>query len=248
MARAGFGGYQSYTVQKKRKELFFRVLRFLIIFYLLYLFIDGVFLRPYQVETNSMGPGIKADDRVVTLPFAYEPRLPLIPWALPAVRSPQRGDVVVITPPYREPDFPPAVFLRDLVRVFTLNQVLLFEPEQEWQNRETVRRLIGLPGDTVVLRDGTAFVKVKDEEFFLTEFERTERVYYLDKPALPDNWLPDDPFSGQSAEIVLGEGEYWVLADNRAGEDSRVWGPLQRHHLKSLVWVTLWPLDRIQFH
>ncbi len=247
MARAGFGSYQSYTIQRKRREFFRKTLTILVTVYLSYLVLDGLVIKPFIVETDSMGPNIPTGSHVLTLPLAYEPRLPLIPWALPSFRSPNRGDIVLVRPPYIEEEFPLITFLKDLSRFLTFGIFVPFEESRQYPSL-TLRRLVALPGDTLSLKGGIAYIKKQGEEFPLSEFEISEKLYDVMRNTIPPGWEGSDPFSGEKEEITLGDDQYWVLADTRGGEDSMVWGPVKRSNLKSLVWLTFWPFDRLKFH
>lgn len=247
MARAGFGSYQSYTIQRKRREFLKRFLAILLTLYLSYLLLDGLFVKTYLVKTDSMGPNFVQGSHVLVLPLAYAPRLPFIPWALPSLRSPQRGDVVVVCPPYVQDEFPLITFVRDLSRFLTFGTFRPFE-DLASESSFTLRRLVALPGDTLSLKGGIAYIKRQGEEFALSEFEISEKLYDVLRNTLPKGWEGADPFSGEKEEFTLQEDEYWVLADMRGGEDSMVWGPVNRKHLNSLVWLTFWPIDQIKFH
>lgn len=84
-----------------------------------------------------------------------------------------------------------------------------------------IKRVIGLPGETVRIRDG--------------------RVVGLDE----SSYLAADVRTGGQMDVVLGAGEYFVLGDNReASSDSRSWGPLPRNDIIGRVWVRAWPLSR----
>ena len=49
-------------------------------------------------------------------------------------------------------------------------------------------------------------------------------------------------------EITLGEGEYYVLGDNRDhSNDSRAWGVVPKGNVKGKVWMVYWPAPEIQF-
>lgn len=92
-----------------------------------------------------------------------------------------------------------------------------------------IKRIIGLPGETVQIRDGYVDINgEKLEESYGREVIRADRY-------------------GQAAEpIILGEDEYFVLGDNRnESADSRETsvGVLKRENLIGRAWVRIWPLN-----
>ena len=92
-----------------------------------------------------------------------------------------------------------------------------------------IKRIIGLPGETVQIKEGYVYINDKKlEETFGREVIRADRY-------------------GQAAEpITLGEDEYFVLGDNRnESADSRETsvGILKREDLIGRAWVRIWPLD-----
>lgn len=96
-----------------------------------------------------------------------------------------------------------------------------------------IKRLVGLPGETVRIADGTVSIVNKEhpEGFILTE-------EYLDPGKL-----------GGVAYTVqtLKEDEYFVLGDNRAvSADSRIWGALPKKNIVGRVLVRLFPFQKIE--
>lgn len=91
-------------------------------------------------------------------------------------------------------------------------------------SRDFVKRVIGLPGDTVSIRQGQVFVnELKLEEPYVTR---------------PDK-------SNMSPEKV-GPNEYFVLGDNRrASNDSRDWGTVPTDNIIGRAWVSYWPLSQM---
>ena len=92
-----------------------------------------------------------------------------------------------------------------------------------------IKRIIGLPGETVQIKDGYVYInEQKLGETFGREVIRVDRY-------------------GQAAEpITLGEDEYFVLGDNRnESADSRETsvGILKREDLIGRAWIRIWPLD-----
>ena len=93
--------------------------------------------------------------------------------------------------------------------------------------RDFVKRVIGMPGETVELRSGVTYINgVK-----------------LEEPYLPPNNAIN------SAELVtLEDDEYYVMGDNRSSShDSRDWGPLTLDRIVGKVWFVYWPLSELPF-
>lgn len=107
-------------------------------------------------------------------------------------------------------------------------EVIVFEfPDSNPNNprKDFVKRVVGLPEETMRMFDGKVFVN--------------EEV--LDEP-----YLSQKDHSNAS-EITLGEGEYYVLGDNRAhSNDSRSWGAVPEANIRGKVWMVYWPAPGIQ--
>jgi len=82
-----------------------------------------------------------------------------------------------------------------------------------------IKRILGLPGETIVLRDG---------ELLITNSSTSTEGYVLPQPFVDDNRQKTDEF----IKKVLEDDEYFVMGDNRsASSDSRTWGPLQEDYI-----------------
>lgn len=92
-----------------------------------------------------------------------------------------------------------------------------------------IKRVIGLPGETVKIENGKVYIKKQGSN----EFKLLQEPY-------------TDIFTEGRAEITLKEGEYFVMGDNRfASYDSRSWGVLKRNKIIGRVLIRLWPISKI---
>lgn len=103
--------------------------------------------------------------------------------------------------------------------------VVSFKPNGSTTGRSNIKRVIGLPGETIQIKDGMIYI---DGEVYL------EKKSY---PAITNPGMVAD-------EIVLGDKEYFVLGDNRNNsEDSRFAdiGLVKSDHIEGKVWFVLSP-------
>jgi signal peptidase I len=101
-----------------------------------------------------------------------------------------------------------------------------------------IKRIIGMPGDTVSLRDGAVYINGQR----LSE-PYVRRVNGQPEPSDPfDNGLPwslQQPFT-------IPVGSYFMMGDNRtASGDSREFGPVARGQLVGKAFARYWPPGRI---
>lgn len=92
--------------------------------------------------------------------------------------------------------------------------------------KDYIKRLIGLPGEQVELRNGKL---------------------YINGELTPEPWLSGRPWAG-SGQWQLGENEYFVMGDNRNNSsDSRAWGTINSQHIIGKAIFRYWPLQFIGF-
>ncbi len=109
-------------------------------------------------------------------------------------------------------------------------EIIVF-PYKYQENTFYIKRIIGLPGETVQIKDGEVYIdgELLGEEYGLEKIEEgKERIAF-------------EP-------VYLGKDEYFVMGDNRNhSSDSRdpSVGVLTRDDLIGRAWVRIWPLDSI---
>ncbi|OGG58033.1 signal peptidase I [Candidatus Kaiserbacteria bacterium RIFCSPHIGHO2_01_FULL_55_17] len=109
--------------------------------------------------------------------------------------------------------------------------VIVFDLPQEG-GRSLIKRVIGLSGETVVLKGQS--VKILNDA-------------HPDGLTLEEPYLDPENLGGTNdMRVTLGADEYFVLGDNRrVSADSRVWGTLPRENIVGRAFVRLYPLDKI---
>ncbi len=192
-----------------------------------------------------MAPTIESGDRLMASPLLYGPRIRAFGWILPGFTEPHRGDLVTIRPGFMEEASAIRRLANPVVRFATVERVRL-DDGADWHSAVHVKRIIGLPGDTVRMERFVVFVRPSGEDGFLSEFELARRPYETSTEGLPDGWRGEDPFGDAMEEVVLGPDEYFVVGDDRAlSIDSRHWGPIGERAIHGRVIFRYWPLRRI---
>ena len=109
--------------------------------------------------------------------------------------------------------------------------IIYFRPSGIESGRTYIKRIIGLPGETVLIKDG---------------------YVYIDGTKLEDDIEADAMLSAgiAAAPVVLGEDEYFVLGDNRNNsEDSRfaAVGIVKKENIIGRPWVIVRPISQMSF-
>lgn len=109
-------------------------------------------------------------------------------------------------------------------------EVIVFHPPVAI-SQNYIKRIIGLPGETVLVKDGEVFVNGTK----------------VNEPYLGSQNHHTQPMSTQSP-ITLGEDEYYVMGDNRShSSDSREFGALKKDNIEGRTWFIAFPLSDFEF-
>jgi signal peptidase I len=119
---------------------------------------------------------------------------------------------------------------------YSRGDIVVFDPPETWSPGSRVpfiKRVIGVPGDRVELRDGNVFVNdVKLEEPYVFE----------DRAVSPGT----EPSPGGPTEWLVPAGDLFVMGDHRdESADSRSFGPIAMSHVIGRAWLRYWPFDTI---
>ncbi len=100
------------------------------------------------------------------------------------------------------------------------------------EGQENVKRVVGLPGETLEIRDGNLLVN--------------NAVIQLPAPLRIRTLVSKGAFG--RGPVQLGKDEYFLLGDGGyLSRDSRVWGPIRSEFLRGKVIAVVWPWPRLGF-
>jgi signal peptidase I len=160
-------------------------------------------VQPFWIPSESMLPTIQVNDRVMVNKLAYK-------WG-----EPQRGDVVVFRDPREEE-------IEETIPEAVIRSVLEAVGIRTRGHEDLIKRVIGLPGETVEVKDNRVVINGTP----------------LDEPYLVDVFMPDEP------PITISADQVFVMGDNRnASFDSRRFGPIPLDDLVGEAFVTIWPIS-----
>lgn len=169
------------------------------------LLVKAYVVNPYRIPSASMEPTLHCARPESGCEARFSDRV-LANRFIYRLRDPRRGEIVVF-------DVPRAAELRC------------------GQGGTFVKRIVGLPGETIEVRvqNGQGFVYV-DGERLREPYIRADRR----EPA------------SRVEPTKIGPGQYYMMGDNRGSScDSRFWGTVPRGNIIGKVFATYWPPNRI---
>ena len=108
------------------------------------------------------------------------------------------------------------------------------------------KRIVGVPGDTILLKDYLAYIRAAGSDVFAEEGQLVEVNYEVVTGPRPE-FEQKVPFGGDMDELTLGAGEYFVLGDNRRdSSDSRSWGPVDLGRIVGRAFLRYAPIRELE--
>ena len=157
---------------------------------LVFLLINGTIGQARVIPSGSMENTLLIGDHLIMSRIGYDAGIPFTNLHVPLWRDPKRQQVVIFKPPFA-PDTP-----------------------------DYVKRVIGLPGETVDVHDGGVYING----------QRLAENYTRGRSERPDSALLMGNFKG--VPFTIPRDCYFVMGDNRENSlDSRFWGCVPRNDI-----------------
>lgn len=182
----------------KKKSRPFEVVETIVVALLLAIVIRTTVAEARYIPSTSMEPTLLVGDRLIVEKLSYY------------VSKPQRGDVLVFYPPHAGES------------IGTGQRIL------RWLgftgDAAYIKRVIGLPGETIEIRDGKVLINGE---------------------ALEESYIKEPPYY-TSPPLKVPPNALYMMGDNRNNsQDSLKWGPLPVDHIIGKAVIRFWPLPRI---
>ena len=163
-------------------------------------------IQPFWIPSESMLETIQVDDRVMVNKLAYK------------FGDPERGDIVV----FRDPAEPQ---VDESIPEAVIRSVLEAIGVRTRGHEDLIKRVIGLPGETITIRDDQV---------------------YVDGVAIDEPYLADDVAMPDEGPFMIGTDEVFVMGDNREFSfDSRRFGNIDYDALVGRAFVIIWPISNV---
>lgn len=228
----------------RKREFKKKILFVAFIFTIILLCLQLVFrfiVCPVFVLSSGMEPAVSKNAAVFVQPL-FQSKIEML-----NVTSAKRGEIVRV----RLFEAPKLNFLKKtlslIVRMISFQKLQLFEKSLPVYPAQEIFRLIGLPKDTLYIKDSVAYIKPYGQTHFLTEFELSDTDYSIDAEGVPAVWDSTMGIQSSTDTIVLRENEYFVLSDNRiSSADSRLFGVLTQDRISGKALLQYYPFNKIK--
>lgn len=192
---------ESSKTKKASKNKLVETLETVVVALVLAIFIRATVAEARYIPSESMVPTLAVKDRLVVEKISNYTGIP------------KRGEIIVFYPPFKDNDMSEN-FVPKTLRWLGFTQNVAY-----------IKRVVGLPGETLEVSNGEVFIN--------------------GKPLDESSYIKEKPFYDYGP-IKLKDDELFMMGDNRNNSmDSHVWGPLPVKNIIGHAVLRFWPLNRI---
>ena len=187
--------------------------------FLIVLILRSFIFEPFKIPSGSMMPTLLIGDFILVNKYQYGIRLPVLHNKIINNETPERGDIVV----FRYPEDPSIPY---------------------------IKRVVGLPGDKIAYNNKTLYINdISVTQILNGRYNAQGSGKVMDGSSLRVENLGDIEHKilispgrrSQELEVMVPEGHYFVLGDNRDNsKDSRFWGFVPDENLVGrafMIWM-----------
>ena len=194
-------------------------------------------LQAFKIPSGSMRSTLLEGDHLFVNKFVYGVRIPLTGVRVARFKPIQRGDIAVFEFPSEDP------------------KEIHCGSRQD--GKDFIKRVVGLPGDSIEVRDGNLMVNgVMQEEPYVqhVDMQRIPAPHHgFDEGTYQKTWQTRrlDKALGDAVRDYFGpvrvpDKSLFMMGDNRDRScDSRFWGPVPERDIKGKGWFIYWPVPRM---
>lgn len=199
-----------------------------------------LFIQAFKIPSGSMERTYLVGDHLFVNKFIYGFRIPYTRTKFLKFRKVQRGDIVVFQFPSSDPKE--------------------FQCGGSQYGKDFIKRVVGMPGDTVEVRDGRLYLngaEAPEEPYvqFVDGFRYPKADLKLSPGVYQEYWekrqlgkMFSEYIRDNFGPVTVPAGHYLVMGDNRDRScDSRYWGAVPENLIKGRAWLTYWPPSRMGF-
>ena len=187
------------------------------------LFIITFVVQAFEIPSSSMENTLLIGDHVFVNRIQFAPKTPSVGPLLP-YREVRRGDIIVF-----------------------------LHPDAAYTGTYVVKRIIGIPGDRIHLRNGEVYRNGQklNEPYVLHDRDEPSDFYRNNFPGVPPNdpnisprWEAELPSHIQGDDLVVPPGRYFAMGDHRGVSlDSRYWGFIPQGNVIGRPMFIYWSFD-----
>lgn len=164
-------------------------------------------VQAFKIPSGSMEDTLLIGDHLLVSKFIYGMQIPFTDKRILTFKHPQQGDVIVF-------EFP-----EDRNKSY-------------FSRRDFIKRVVGVPGDVVEVRDKQVYVNGQKYEL--------PQAIHKEKDIIPAEYGPRDFMK----PVTVPADSYFVMGDNRdRSYDSRFWGFVTDPEIKGKAFIKYWSWD-----